>query len=194
MLHLILAESELEMADGKLLDSSLHHRRMRGWPDAERRGRPDLVHFALTLALDSPAAKRGELTVTVHTRNNEVISIEPSCRLPKNYDRFKGLMEQLFRIGRVPPTGEPLMKLEKNVTLAELVKRLKPTATIRFDATGEPVKPAKLGEFLQDGTVLIVGGFPHGGFRQTVAAREISLADEELLAATIVGWLTGAME
>ena len=34
--------------------------------------------------------------IIVHTRNNDVITIDPETRIMRNYTRFIGLMEQLF--------------------------------------------------------------------------------------------------
>ena len=96
---------------------------MKKLEESERRGRPDIVHFALLEALGSPLNKERLLQTYVHTLKNHVITISPETRLPRNYDRFVGLMEQLFELGQVPPAGQILLKLELK-TLAELQKLL----------------------------------------------------------------------
>ncbi len=82
MLNLLLADAEIELipreifhhpsvkANAKrrgkppaeiLLDSTIHHSALRKLTEGERRGRPDLVHFYLLLALESIMNKRGLL-------------------------------------------------------------------------------------------------------------------------------------
>jgi rRNA small subunit pseudouridine methyltransferase Nep1 len=133
MLHLVIAEAELELVpkaildhpavvnharrrgkrpDEILLDSTYHHAAIKKLPDGERRGRPDIVHICLLNALESIASKEGKLRVYVHTRNDEVIYIRPETRIPRNYNRFVGLMESLFR-DRVVPRGLELLRIEE---------------------------------------------------------------------------------
>lgn len=220
-MYLILAESELELIPGELLN----HPQVRGFArythknpsktlldsaeffkaqmklkDGERRGRPDLIHAALILALDSPACRRRELQVIIHTRENRVIIVNPDTRIPKNYKRFVGLIEQLFENGRVPPTGEALLSMEREMTLPELVESLNPKRTIVFDAGGTLVKlPDELRTHLEpvDDAVVIIGGFPHGPFRQVKDLKKvdetISVSEHELLAATAVAFIITAL-
>ena len=76
MMHLVLADSELELVPkkiikhpavvkgkSKILDVSLHHTAMKILKDWRRRGRPDIVHFFLLLANDSILNKEGKLRV-----------------------------------------------------------------------------------------------------------------------------------
>ncbi|MDG6220885.1 MAG: 16S rRNA methyltransferase, partial [Candidatus Thermoplasmatota archaeon] len=144
MLTLVLADAELELVPeeiarhpsvvknaqkrGKrpeltLLDSSLHHQALRKIVDGGRRGRPDIAHFFLLLALDSIANSRQEMRVFVHTRNDDVITIDPETRIPRSSNRFFGLVESLFLNGAVPDKIKPLMRLEK-LSLEELLSRL----------------------------------------------------------------------
>ena len=219
-MYLIIAESELELVPEELwrqpqirgyarythkepsktlLDSSEFFKAMRKMPDGSRRGRPDLVHAALVLALDSPACKRGELKVLIHTRHNRVIIVNPETRIPKNYKRFVGLMEQLFLNGRVPPTGEALLSMEREMTLKELVESLDPKRTLVFDVGGELVtRPEDLREKLKpvDDLVVIIGGFPHGKFEQVGDLKvdeTISVSESELLATTVVAFIVSAL-
>jgi len=83
-----------------LLDSNKHNLPMRALKQMQRRGRPDILHFSLLVALDSIAAKTGVLKkVLVHTQNDEVILFPHDLRLPRIYNRFCGIMEQLFAKG-----------------------------------------------------------------------------------------------
>src|SRR4051812_38012604 len=82
-----------------LLDRSYHHSAMihsnlkSGW----KRGRPDIVHFALMEALSTPLFIEGRLNVYLHTINDKLISIGENLRIPKSYFRFEALMIDLFK-------------------------------------------------------------------------------------------------
>lgn len=219
MNYLILAESELELipeeirrhkqvtgyaryvhksTENILLDSSLFFRAMAKLPESERRGRPDIVHFSLLLALDSPACRRGELQVFVHARNDRIIRIENETRLPKNYSRFVGLMEQLFQTGKVPPEGKLLLSLEKK-SLKELLAELKPKRTVLLHQLGHRAGLEEMKGILSVGEVaLIVGGFPHGDFHPGVLPEipeedRVSISEHEHLAYTVIAFLLAAM-
>ena len=101
------AKREGKSPDEVLLDRSLHHHAMLSLPEAEKRGRPDIIHFCLLEALGSPLNKAGRLKTLVHTLNGDLLDISPELRLPRDCYRFRSLMEQLFTVGRVPPEGEP---------------------------------------------------------------------------------------
>ena len=85
-----------------LLDINYHKKAMKKLEEWWMRGRPDIIHFCLLIALDSILNKEGKLRIFVHTRNNEIIYIKPETRIPRNYFRFKGLIEQLFIKKYVP--------------------------------------------------------------------------------------------
>jgi rRNA small subunit pseudouridine methyltransferase Nep1 len=128
---------------------------MQSLPDAYRRGRPDIVHLCLLNALESPRNKEGCLRVFVHTRNDEVIRIDPSWRVPKAYHRFVGLMEQLFAERVIRSGGTVLLSLEKK-RLADLVREEAGTAPVQvMHAEGAPYRH-------REDAVVVIGGFPHG--------------------------------
>ena len=160
-----------------LLDRSLHHPAMRSLPDANKRGRPDLVHTTLLAVMGSPLNKEGLLRAYVHTIDDHVIEIDPQTRLPKNYNRFVGLIEQLYEEGEVPPGGPPLLTIRRE-SLPELVERLGPDKVLIFTEEGEPrtVEEAVKGLAGLERPMIIVGGFPHGSFSQET----LSLADEKV--------------
>lgn len=105
-----------------ILDSNYYHKPMKKIQDPNRRGRPDIVQVCILTALDSPLNREGFLKMYVHTRNDKIIEISPETRIPRSYNRFIGLMEQLFLTGGVPPEN-PLMKIQ-NMTLLEKLKKL----------------------------------------------------------------------
>lgn len=211
MLFLVLAESALEkmpvslqrqpavrrMAKRKgkdpsklILDSSLFPHLVRKLPMGEKRGRPDIVHISLLCALKTPLSMEGELRVYVHTLDDKVIEVNPEARLPRNYNRFVGLMEQLYEYGQVPPDSTPLLTL-RDMTLLSLLKEIKPEKTILFCEEGVRVR---LDEYMKGLSSLsklaaIVGGFPHGSFSdqtKSLADEKVSIHDKSLDAWTVV--------
>jgi len=179
-----------------ILDSGEFHKGMRGAiPDWERRGRPDLVYFALVIATDSPAFSDGRLEIVLHLRGDKIVWIRQGVRPPKEYSRFLGLAEQLLSKGRVPVEGEWLMKLEpEKISLPELLKSLG-KETIVFD-TGERIFSAgEFSEIVRDGIprTFLIGGFPHGTFQSKPEGKRITISSKELLAGTVVGFLSAAL-
>lgn len=171
-----------------LLNSSLHHQAMRGLPDGDRRGRPDIVHVCLLLALDAPLNREGLLRTYVHTRHNKIITVDPSTRLPRMFNRFTGLIEHLFLTGEAPPE-RPLLRLE-NASLAELIERIKSKKIITFSELGQRKLCRELFDGLskEDEVCVVVGGFPRGEFLSNVAelSDELVSIDPELLRAPTV--------
>ncbi len=210
MLILILAEAALETVPqslwdhptvrrhakkrGKsarliLLDRSYHHGAMKKLDGALKRGRPDIVHFTLLEALGSPLNKTGGLQVYVHTVNDQVITVNSKARLPKNYNRFLGLMEQLFELGKVPPSGNSLLQFEHK-TLSQLFHETNPTHVMAFSRTGIPsvLEEAVSRLSKSDRPAVIIGGFPQGHFSETTQKlmEEVICIDPEMLEAWTV--------
>ncbi len=196
MLTLVLAESALETIPRHLwshpsvkryskkrkkhprfllLDRSYHHAFMKTLPESEKRGRPDIVHFALLEALGSPLNKERLLQVYIHTINDQVVRVKPEARLPRNYNRFVGLMEQLFELERAPPNGSALLNMEPK-TLSQLLTQISPTQVIAFSTKGKPrtLEDVMLKLSSQERPTVIVGCFPHGHFSKST----IRLVDE----------------
>jgi rRNA small subunit pseudouridine methyltransferase Nep1 len=151
--------------DEVLLDRSYHHYAMKRLPEAEKRGRPDITHFTLLSVLGTPLNKRGLMECYVHTREDKVVVVDPKTRLPRNYDRFLGLIEQLLRFGAVPLNAQPLMKV-KELTLPQLIEDLKPSKVIGLSTLGSP-KPLRdlcEGASKLPKVMFLIGGFPKGHF------------------------------
>lgn len=209
MLHLVLADAELEQVPKEIsghrviqaqarkkgrrpteliLNSSLHHLAMKKLQDWERRGRPDIVHFSLLMALDSPLNREGLLRVHVHTRHNKLIEVDPSVDLPRMYNRFEGLVEHLFLTGAAPPE-KPLLRLEDS-PLADLLKRLKPVKVLTFSDKGKrkPWGDVYSGLSKDEDVCMVIGGFPRGDFLSDVnkLSDELVCVDPEPLRAPTV--------
>lgn len=158
-----------------LLDVSYHYAAMRGLKQFEKRGRPDIVHFSILEALSSPLNKEGQLETWIHTVQDEVIRIDSKTRIPRNYDRFVGLMEQLFKERRVPPKGEPLLQIDA-IPLRTLIDRTRPTKLIALSTLGQPSTFEEICRSLTetDRPAVMIGCFARGHFTE----RNVKLADQ----------------
>jgi rRNA small subunit pseudouridine methyltransferase Nep1 len=129
------------------------------------------------------------LKIYVHTNKDYVITVDPSTRLPRNYNRFIGLMEQLFQQGKVPSEGEALLKLEHK-TLQQLLTETEADYVLAFSREGKQKILHDAVSSLQSKRMpaVIVGGFPHGHFSETAVqlADEIVCVDSEMLEAWTV--------
>jgi rRNA small subunit pseudouridine methyltransferase Nep1 len=169
-----------------LLDRSYHHAAMRGLEQSEKRGRPDIVHFALLEALGSPLNKEGLLKVYVHTIDDHVIRIDSATRLPRNYNRFVNLIEQLFEYEKIPPQStEKALLTIKRQTLPQLIREIKSSRVLAFSRIGKPctLEEAVSKISVENKPTVIVGGFPHGHFSETTAklADDIVSIDSDML-------------
>jgi rRNA small subunit pseudouridine methyltransferase Nep1 len=216
MLTLILAESSIERIPPQLvrhpsviaharkrnrepssliLDRSYHHSAMR---EAERgdasgeflkRGRPDVPFHVLLQVLGSPLNREGLLRTYVHTIDDNVIGLDPHVKLPRNYDRFIGLLEQLYGEKSVPPGERPLLSIRK-CTLPELVSESRVSPVVAFSTLGKPasVEDACLPIVKADAPAVLIGGFAHSHFNRstTQLASQVFLIDREPLDAWVV--------
>ncbi|TFF96536.1 16S rRNA methyltransferase [Candidatus Thorarchaeota archaeon] len=173
-----------------LLDQSLHGRAMTKLEDSERRGRPDITYLCLMTLLETPLCKQGLLNVFLHLQDGRVVEVNPEVRLPRNYDRFVGLMEQLLVSGRVPPRGDALLSISDQ-SLSELIRDLRQDSeevTLLATEGGQRVNIAELGRMFSacSGPVVFgVGAFPHGDFSSESRGlfnREIELDTEVMMA------------
>jgi rRNA small subunit pseudouridine methyltransferase Nep1 len=190
MLTLVIAEAALELVPkslvthpiivksaqkkGKppqkiLLDSNYHHSAMKKLKDAQKRGRPDIVHVSLLCALESVVNKRGDLNVYVHTYNDDIIYINPETRIPRSYNRFCGLMEKLFETGSI----KELLSVHK-----------RPLNNFLEELPGEVVVMEEGGHTLalKKDMTCVVGGFPHGKFRNELPYTRMCISNFQLIA------------
>jgi len=178
-----------------LLDRTFHHTAMQKLAQkrfrlpVEKMGRPDIVHTTLLQILETPLNWEKHLRVFVHTQDDYVISVNPKIRLPKNYVRFVGLIEQLFANKQVPERGSPLMKLEKG-TVQNLIARIQPGQVLGFSIMGQPTlmrTAAKDASEIAD-PLIFIGGFPRGHFSDDTSRsiHSIFKVDRESLDAWVV--------
>lgn len=172
-------------AEENLLDRSLHHYAMVDLPDSEKRGRPDIIHVCLLESMGSPLNKHGKLRVWINTIQAYTIEIDPSTRPPRDYNRFKSLMEQLFKDRKVPPKStEPLFQVKKQ-TLQELITEINPSKTVALSSHSEPSTFEKISKELgsEANSAVLIGAYPSGAMSKDVlslADRAVSVYPESL--------------
>ena len=189
MLYMVLIESSLELVPkeiwghpavlksarrrGKrpgdiLLDKSIHYHAMKDLKYSEKRGRPDIVHASLLNALSSPLNLEGKLRIYIHTIGDYTVFVRPDTRIPRNYMRFVGLLEQLFITGKVPPDSDKPLLLIKDMSLEELLSTIG-KKLILLSETGELVSPDYVvEEIVSSNGIIGIGGFPHGDFSKRI--------------------------
>ena len=181
-----------------LLDEAIHHPAMEKLPDREKRGRPDIVHRTLLIALDSVLNREGRLSLFLHTYDNQIVEVNPKTRLPRRFTRFVGLMEQLLQTGKVPPRGPPLLRLRRR-GLAVHLKQIEPSRTFLLAEDGESTPPERLAEQIaaEPRPLVMVGGFAHGDLTPTtrqLADRTVRLDPDPLPASTATSMVIHALE
>jgi rRNA small subunit pseudouridine methyltransferase Nep1 len=199
MLHIVFVEAALETvppsirrhpsvrrsakrqgkrAEEVLLNRSLHHSAMSRLPEDHKRGRPDIAQICLLESLGAPLNREGGLRVWLHTFGGYAIEVSPDVRVPRDCNRFNGLMEQLFSLGRVPPSGEPPLMQLSEAHLGGLKERITPSHTVALTSHGSPSSLEDLCGRLSEETkpLVFIGAFPHGAMRDET----LSLADEAL--------------
>ncbi|MBO0887691.1 16S rRNA methyltransferase [Candidatus Bathyarchaeota archaeon] len=186
-LTLVLAESAIELvpneiADHKtvlasarrkkkdphrlILDQSYHHSAiLKLGRSGIGRGRPDISHFSLLVALGSPLNIENKLRCYVHTRDDHLITISPRARLPRNTDRFTSLLEQLYEESVVPKSGTRLMTLKRE-SLHGLLKEISSDSVVALTTQGTPKLMESVSSDLADAKnpTVLIGGFPVGHF------------------------------
>ncbi len=147
-----------------LLDRSIHHSAMAKLEEDYKRGRPDIVHMVLLSICGTPLYSDGLLKVYVHTRNDVVLEVSEKTRLPKNYFRFRNLMEKLLS----EKENTELIKVYEE-SIRELVRKVvKPDRVIGFSTQGEFRALEELAKGLvgKKNPCVVIGGFPHGHYSE----------------------------
>lgn len=153
-----------------LLDRSYHHAAMLKLDNAGKRGRSDLVHFALLEATSTPLYQKNMLTIYVHTIAGKAIFLHENVRLPKSYFRFEGLMEELFKEGKVKSEDKVLMEV-KDMSFEDLLNVVKPTKIIGLSRAGAKSNAETIAKSIDNKSAIVIGGFPRNHFSPKISAK-----------------------
>jgi rRNA small subunit pseudouridine methyltransferase Nep1 len=182
LLNFIFAESALELvpeeirklpavaSDSKrrqrkvseiLLDRSFHHSAMSRLRDPEKRGRPDLVHAALLSVTGTPLYLDGMARIFVHTYDGTALEFAEKTRIPKNYLRFRGLIEEAL----VERPRQGLISV-RSTNVKDLVRRISSDTVFGLSVQGKPMSVEELAGMISvsRNPSVVIGGFPHGHF------------------------------
>ncbi len=178
-----------------LLNASELGQAMLGLKDGSVRGKPEVIHACLLVALESIAFRQGNINVFVHTRNDKVLRFNQKFRVPRSFKNFISNMEGLFENKQIPPEGEAGVTLEDK-TLKNLIKELRPSKIIILSRNGRKSAYKTLINKIKRGSPLvIVGGFSDRDFSNrtlSLADETLRLDDSQLMAWTVVGMLCHA--
>jgi rRNA small subunit pseudouridine methyltransferase Nep1 len=168
-----------------LLDISYHYRSMRrhlaNW---YKRGRPDIIHTSLLLLSSSPLWSLGIVNAVIETRHG-LVHVRSEVRIPRNYNRFVSLMEQVLVRGSAPPDSEkPLIYLVRK-DLLEYLRELSPEYSVLLDEKGRREDPVSLCRRIASSkrSIILVGGFQRGDFSQRILSlglERVSIYGESL--------------
>lgn len=183
----------------QILDDNYHHQLMVKLSNREKRGRPDIVHFALLDITSTPAFMEGLVKVYLHTINNTTIKFLSGVRLPRTFERFCGVMAKLLS-GKMEEKEKRLFEVRNEEATDQLVSSIDSERVVCLSTEG---LPKDLLSFVRDfhsrdeSATWIVGGFPHGHFGDEVkslATDIISISKYSLAAHVVTGRLCFAIE
>ncbi len=189
----------------QILDDNFHHDIIRKLPKSEKRGRPDVVHFALLDATSTPLFQSGKLEVIIHTLDDMVIEITPGTRIPRTLLRFNGVMSKLLSqpfLSNKELEGNELIRLRGTEKIDQFLSRFTNRKVVALSRIGEPVKLRKfVHEILSMGNgetkIWIVGGFARGHFEASLlklADYIVSISRDSLPAHVVTARLTYDLE
>jgi len=180
-----------------ILDRSIHHFAMRRLSDGLARGRPDIAHISILSVTDSPAYASGKVKLLIHTIGDHLIEPTGEWRPPRNYRNFLGLMGALMENGRVPPTGEPILKLEEG-NIEDAISRTKAEHVVLLSSHGRLCDMRNKVESLRDSLVTyLVGAYAKGepgADIMNVADEVVSIHPSSLSSSVVVARLVYEIE
>lgn len=165
-----------------ILDSNYMHTAIDRYYNggSRRMGRPDIIYNFLQVCMESILNKKGELKIYIHTKGDKIISFNPEIKLPKSYNRFIGLIEDLYKKKEIKSEGKTLMKISDG-TFQDLLGTAVTGNLSVLSPTGNPTLVSNLFAGYSEQTV-IIGGFSEGDYSSDVysSAKAYRIFDEEL--------------
>ncbi len=128
----------------------------------EKQSHPHLVHITLLIANNSLLADEHELRTIIHTRDNNVFTIEPNVDIPIRLSEFEDMIIKCTQ--GIGPKG---IKYEKKTLMETLDQEL--GIRIASSPKGERKDPLDFMSRVED-YVVVIGGFQEGDFISPVYA------------------------
>ncbi|KFD52154.1 Nep1 ribosome biogenesis protein [Trichuris suis] len=196
-LIVVLENAQLESAKVgnslELLASHKHANFLRKLKRDPADYRPDITHQSLLMLLDSPLNKAGLLQIFVRTARKAIIEIHPQTRIPRNYDRFAGLMVQLLnkRSIQASESSQTLMKIIKNP-----IENYLPVGSKKYSTSSHAPNLTNIRSIVPDNkpTVIVVGAVAHGQVKPDYCEEELKISNYSLSAALVCAKICTAFE
>lgn len=182
----------------QILDDNYHHEIISKLPDSAKRGRPDIVHFALLDIVSTPAYMEDLVEVYVHTVNDVTIRLKSGVRLPRSFERFCGVIAKLLS-GKLEDKEMKLFEI-RDETIESLISSIHAERVVCLTSEGlseDIVEFARGANSGEGKAVWIIGGFARGHFDDSVkslASDIISISNHSLAAQVICSRLCFAIE
>ncbi|MEM1851457.1 MAG: hypothetical protein QXK14_02875, partial [Acidilobaceae archaeon] len=153
-----------------LLDKSIHYQAMRSLEKRWKRGRPDILHACLLVLSDTPLRSRGTLGVYFQSYDGRVFEVNSITRIPKTYERFKGVIASVLVRERVSDEeGRPLI-FKIADSLQEFLLKTGYDLFL-FWERGQPIEVEELAELaIETGALIGIGCFPRGDFEEVTVS------------------------
>lgn len=156
----------------QILDDNYHHQLIPKLGEHFKRGRPDVVHFALLDITGTPAFMDNLVDVYIHTINNTTVKVLPGVRPPRTLQRFCGVMSKILT-GKSQEQEMRLFEVRNDQPINELVDDIDSGSVVSLTTEGIS---SNLSIFLRktydrvESVTWIIGGFSHGHFSDDVKA------------------------
>jgi rRNA small subunit pseudouridine methyltransferase Nep1 len=197
-----LVESRFGIPPEKqILDDNFHHPIIQELPHGEKRGRPDIVHYALLDIMSTPAYQMKFIRPIIHTINKDVIFIKDGVRPPRTELRFNGVMSKVLR-NEIGPAEKELFENAGVIETQDLIKSLEAETVICLSTEGilknlRNYLSSSKSEGNSSTHLWLVGGFAKGHFEENVkrlANELISISDRSLAAHVVTARVSYEIE
>lgn len=173
--------------ESQILDRNFHAKAISSLKgNSEKRGRPDVVHFALLDVTSTPLFIENRIRVLIHTHQDATIELKTGTRPPRTLQRFCGVMAKILS-GALGPEESRLFDFKKNQSFNQLTEDVGADRIICLTRKGKISRLDEVTrneELLGKNTLWVIGGFPKGSFDpevlrlcdETIAISELPLA------------------
>jgi len=184
--------------DFQLLNCDDHVTLMRKHHKDPKDFRPDILHQELMAVLDSPLNKSGKVSLYFHTEKNVLVEVNPSCRIPRTFKRFSGLMVQLLHRLKIRSADgdDTLLKVIKNPMSRHLPAGIR---CYGFSAGGTLYNPAAFATQLPTDVpiMFVFGAMAAGSIKQAdhpYMTDVVSISEYPLSGVVAINRVMGAIE
>ena len=183
----------------QILDRNFHPKIVNSLKDSEKRGRPDVVHFAILDVTSTPVFEIGLIELLVRTRQGICIKVNEGTRPPRTLQRFCGVTAKLLT-GSSGKKETDLFTVKRERSFAKVLDDFKIEKVISLSSQGSIglIRDLAIEEARRDQkTAWVVGGFPFGHFSDEVIEKSdmvVSISNKTLPAHVVTARLCYELE